>query len=192
MEATRPAVETPPQLARTGKVMNEWPRIACGQIQSRQSDGQVETAWPSTSRIEIEHAADSLNQRPMRVARNNHVDPARHRIELQFVDVVEDIDGMPAEPYHLGVRIVFRPLALIDVPSDRNNRRNPAESVQDVRTTDVAGMDYMRHSGEPLPGLWTQESVGIRDNSDFEHYHMILVARQYGRIANYRPLPLLS
>src|SRR3981081_2779126 len=124
-------LETPPQLARTGKMMNEWPRLACGQVQSRQSDGQVEAAWPSTSRIKIEHGADSLNQRPMRVARNNHVDPARHRIDLQFVNVVDELDLTPAEPYQLGVRIVFRPLPLIDVSSDRSDRSNPAESVQD-------------------------------------------------------------
>jgi hypothetical protein len=50
---------------------------ACGQIQSRRCDQQVETPWPSASRIEMKHAAKSLDPGPMRVAVNDDVNPAR-------------------------------------------------------------------------------------------------------------------
>ena len=106
-------------------MMDEWLKTACGQIQSRHSDGQVETPWPSASRIEIEHPANSLDPGPMRVAANDDVDPARDWIKLQCFDVVQDVDAAPTEHYLLGLRIMFHPLASIDVPSDRNDRRNP-------------------------------------------------------------------
>jgi hypothetical protein len=61
----------------------------------------------------------------MRVAANDDVNPARDWIKLQGLDVVQDIDAAPAEGYHLGLWIMFRPVPGIDVPSDRNDRRNP-------------------------------------------------------------------
>src|SRR5713101_3416922 len=50
------------------KMVNEWPKAGCVQLQSRKSDGQVETPWPGASRIEIEHPVNGLDPRPMRVA----------------------------------------------------------------------------------------------------------------------------
>ena len=150
-------------------MMDEWLKTACGQIQSRHGDGQVETPWPSDSRIEIKHPANSLDPGPMRVAANDDVNPARDWIELQGLDVVQDIDAAPAEGYHLGLWIMFRPVPGIDVPSDRNDRRNPLESGDNVRRTDVADVDNMRHACEALLDLRTQEPVSVRDDSNSDH-----------------------
>ena len=150
-------------------MMDEWLKTACGQIQSRDSDGQVETPWPSASRIEIKHPANSLDPGPMRVAANDDDNPARDRIELQSLDVVQNIDAAPAEGYHLGLRMLLRPVAGIDVPSDRNDRRNPLESGDNVRRTEVADVDNMRHACEALLDLRTQEPVNVRDDSNSKH-----------------------
>jgi len=136
-------------------MMNEWPKAAFGHLQYRQSDGQVKTPRPGASWIKIEHAANSLDPGPMRVAGNDHVNSAGYGIQLQFMDIVQDVDRAPAEPYHLGVGITFRPVVGIDIPSDRNHRRNPAECGDDVRPTDIAGVDDMRHPGQALLSLWT-------------------------------------
>ncbi len=157
------------QSACTTKMKDEWLETACGQIQSRHGDGQFETPWPSASRIEIEHPANGLDPGPMRVAANDDVNPARDWIELQCLDVVQDIDAAPAEGYHLGLRILLRPAAGIDVSSDRNDGRNPLESGDNVRRTDVAGVDNMRHACEALLDLRTQEPVSVRDDSNSEH-----------------------
>jgi hypothetical protein len=153
----------------TTKMMDEWLKTACGQIQSRHGDGQVETPWPSASRIEIKHPANSLDPGPMRVAANDDDNPARDRIELQSLDVVQNIDAAPAEGYHLGLRMLLRPVAGIDVPSDRNDRRNPLESGDNVRRTEVADVDNMRHACEALLDLRTQEPVNVRDDSNSKH-----------------------
>ena len=63
----------------------------------------------------------------MRVAGNDHVNSANCWIDLQLLKVVQDIEGPLAEPYHLSVGIVFRPVAVIDVSSDRSDGRNPTE-----------------------------------------------------------------
>ena len=78
------------------------------------------------------------------------------------MDIVQDVDRAPADPYHLGVGITFRPVVGIDIPSDCNHRRNPAESDDDVRPTDIAGVDDMRHptrrcSASGLRSPWVSE-----------------------------------
>jgi hypothetical protein len=60
-------------------------------------------------------------------------------------------------------------VADIDVPSDRNDRRNPLESGDNVRQTDVADVDNMRHACEALLDLRTQEPVSVRDDSNSKH-----------------------
>jgi hypothetical protein len=101
----------------------------------------------------------------MRVARNDDVETAQLRIELQFLDVVQDVNGALAWFYHLGVRRVLRPVAGIDVSSDRSDRRNPAEPGNDLWPTDITGVD----DGEPLLNLRAQEAMGIRDDSNPPH-----------------------
>jgi hypothetical protein len=43
------------------------------------------------------------------------------------------------------------------------------ESGDNVRRTDVAGVDNMRHACEALLDLRTQEPVSVRDDSNSEH-----------------------
>jgi hypothetical protein len=92
-----------------------------------------------------------------------------YRIQLQCLDVVQDIDAASAESYRLGLRIMLRPIAGIDVPSDGNDSRNPLQSGDHVWRTDIASVDDVRHAGEALLNLWTQEPVSVRDDSDFNH-----------------------
>jgi hypothetical protein len=77
--------------------------------------------------------------------------------------------------YNIVTRVLLRPVAGIDVPSDRNDRRNPLESGDNVRRTDVADVDNMRHACEALLDLRTQEPVSVRD--DFNSKHCATIPR---------------
>jgi len=134
---------------RTIKVVNEGPHPACAQLKSGQSDGQLKTPRPSASRVEIHHPINGLDPWLMRVSRNDYVNSTRTRIELQFLQVVQNVDGASAEPYYLRVGKVLRPVAGIDVPSDRSHRCNPAEPGDNIWASDIAGVDDMRDAGEP-------------------------------------------
>jgi hypothetical protein len=102
-----------------------------------------------------------LDPRSMRVAGNDHVNSANCWIDLQFLKVVQDIERSLAEPYHLSVGITFRPVARIDVSSDRSDRRNPTGSGENVRATNIASVDDMRHPDKPLLSFRPQEPVGV-------------------------------
>jgi hypothetical protein len=73
------------------------------------------------------------------------------------MDVVQHVNRAPAEPYHPGAGITLRPGADIDIPSERNPRRNPAESGYDVWPADITGVDDMRHPGQVSLSLWMYE-----------------------------------
>lgn len=113
----------------------------------------------------MEHAATRLDPGPMRMAANDDFDPARNRIELQCLDVVQEMDAALAERDRQALRITLRPPAGIDVPSDRNDRRNELQSVDYIRRTDIAGMDDLRDACQLLLGLRTQQPVGVGDDS---------------------------
>jgi hypothetical protein len=106
----------------------------------------------------------------MRVARNHDVNSTTGWINLQFLQVVQDIEGTLPEPDHLRVGIFFRPVADIDVSSDRSEGRNPAEPDKNVPAADIAGVDDMRHAGKPLRSLGPQQPMGIRNDSNPQHW----------------------
>lgn len=64
------------------KLVNDGLKPACGQFQSRQCDGQLETPWPGASGIQVEDPVNSFDPRSMR---NDYVKSAPCRIELQFL-----------------------------------------------------------------------------------------------------------
>ena len=76
-------------------MMNEWPKAAFGQLQYRQSDGQVKTPGPGAAWIKIKQAVNSLDPGPMSVAGNDHANAARCGTQLEFMDVVQHVDRAP-------------------------------------------------------------------------------------------------
>jgi len=107
------------------KIVNERPRATCCQIESCQSDGQVETPRPGATGIQIEHPSNRFYLGPMRVAGNDDVHSARYGVQPQFLHIVQHIDGASTESHHFGFGVFFGPLAGVDVPPDRSNRSNP-------------------------------------------------------------------
>jgi hypothetical protein len=133
--------------------VNVGPKAASCHFKDRQRNGEAKAPRPGTSGIEIEHPVNGLDLRPVRVAGNDYVNPARHRVQTQFVDIVQHKDDVPAESHHLGVRIFIRPLRGV---------------------ANIAAVDDMRNAREPLLCLRAQEAVGIRNNSNTEHSASVL------------------
>ncbi len=148
---------------RTGSpnIMNECLNVLSGQLQYRQSDGKPEAARSGATRIEVKRALNGLDLSLMRVTGNHDVNAARHRIQVKCTTIVEDVDRTPAERHQSGLWIRLRPLRGVDVPSNRNHRRNLAELVDDLRSTDVPGMDDLFNPFQSAFGLRPEEPMGI-------------------------------
>src|ERR1700748_1564233 len=98
--------------------MDDRLNAAFAQLQRRQGDRQAEPPWPGAAWIEVEHAVDGLDPRPVRVAGNNHVDTAGYGIELQLMDVMQDVDGPAAKLDRSRRGIARRPIGGIHIPPD--------------------------------------------------------------------------
>jgi hypothetical protein len=146
--------------------MNDRPNAALGQLKYRQSDGQAEAPRPGAPWIEVEHAVNGLDPRPVGVAGNNHVDTAGYGIEFQLMDIMQNVDGPAAKLDRSRRGIARRPIGGVHVPPDRNDGRDPAQLGNDLRPADIAGVDDMLNTGKALLRLGAQQAVRVRNDSD--------------------------
>jgi hypothetical protein len=54
---------------------------------------------------------------------------------------VQNVDRSPCEAQELGVRVFASPFSAVHVTPDSGDRRDPAKDVDDIGTSDVAGMN---------------------------------------------------
>ncbi|SFN18124.1 hypothetical protein SAMN05216573_10936 [Bradyrhizobium sp. Rc3b] len=78
----------------------------------------------------------------------------RRRFAPEFVQIMQDVEVVPAETHGLRIPIVPRPIADIDIPPNRGDRRNPAKPFEHLLGTDIAGMNDMRDSVKAMRHLW--------------------------------------
>jgi hypothetical protein len=69
------------------------------------------------------------------------------RIDVEGFQVVKNMDRLSCEADAFRIRILSCPIAGVDISSDRGDRRYLAKSVDDLWTSDVAGMDDVVDAG---------------------------------------------
>lgn len=119
--------------------------------------------------IQIEHAADRLDLRHVRMAGDDDIDAERNGIDLQGLEIVHDEDGSVGKPHELGFGIFAGPVARVHVSSDRGDRRDPLKSSDDVGTSDIAAVNDVIHAGQTTFRFRPQQAVRVRDYADPEH-----------------------
>jgi len=78
---------------------------------------QVETSWPRTSRIEVEHAVLQFLFGHVAVAVNDRGESRCFRLQIEFLETVEHVDRHLAELEDVRGGNFLRPLAVINVPA---------------------------------------------------------------------------
>src|SRR5580704_8881333 len=147
-------------------LLDARPNGIARQLQRRQRNGQTEAARPCAPRIEVEHAADDLDLRAMRMTRDDDIDAGRHGVEVERLAVVQHVDRAAAQLHERRLRIRDRPLALVDVAPDRRHRRDLAQALDHLGAADVSGMDDVVDAREPFDGLGTQKTMRIRNDAN--------------------------
>jgi hypothetical protein len=106
-----PFVEVPPGHGRDSvafKVVDHRSQGIGRDLERRKRDQQLETPPACASRIQVEHPADRIDLRHVRMAGDNDVYAEGHWIDLQCLEVVKHKDGSSREPHEFGVG-VFAP-----------------------------------------------------------------------------------
>ncbi|MBB4429351.1 hypothetical protein GGD66_007953 [Bradyrhizobium sp. CIR48] len=78
----------------------------------------------------------------------------RRRFAPEPVQIMQDVEVVPAEAHSLRIPIVPRPMAGIDIPPNRSDRRNRAQPFEHLPGTDIAGMNDMRDSVKARRHFW--------------------------------------
>jgi hypothetical protein len=99
--------------------------LACN-LQLGDGYGQLKPTGAGTAGIDIQHPITLLHRWLVRVSRYNNLKSSRRRIEIQFRQVVEDVDEDIADSKNLGFGDCFCPRTSVVVAAyDGNRRQSP-------------------------------------------------------------------
>jgi len=88
------------------------------------------------------------------------------RIEVESLDLMHHVEKTRSYLEHLGDRQGLSPRTLVVVPSDRGDRPDLRETVENVGRADITGMDDEDDPCERVDSLGSEKTVGVRDNAD--------------------------
>ena len=88
------------------------------------------------------------------------------RLQIQFVQVVQNVDRHAADFKHIGGRNFPRPSGAIHVAANRGDGRNLGQLFQDGGIADVPGMNDVVGTAQRGESLRAKQAVSIRDNAD--------------------------
>lgn len=102
----------------------------------------------------------------MRMAEDDNAESGRRGIEIERRKIVKYISGDRVERHHGARRKHHRPRFVVDISAHRLYRSDAAEGIEDVRRSDVSGMDNQVDASQSVDGLGPQKTVSIRDYAD--------------------------
>ena len=163
------ALHIPAPHSSTGhEFMDDRSQIVRRNIERRKRDRQLEAPWPGAAGIDVEHIVDRIDFRHMRMAGDDDVYTALNGVDWQRLEIVQYEDRPARKLYELGVRVSAGPIAVVDVPPDRSDRRDPTQRRDDAGLTNVAAMDDVVDASQRTRRFRPQQAVRIRDDADPE------------------------
>jgi len=126
----------------------------------------MESPRPCAPGIEVKDTAARLLLWHVAVARYDGVESRRFRFQIQFGEVVQDINGNAADFDHLGLRQRPRPSSLVDVAAHDRDRRDRGEASKNFRCTDIAGMNDVLGASQLGHCFRPKQSVCVGDDAD--------------------------
>jgi hypothetical protein len=137
-------------------------------------DGQRESARSGTAGVHIEHAVSLHDGWSMSMAAYDGPKTGCSRIQVEFVEIVKDIERDFFNLDDLRLRKAPCPFASVDIPSNGNDRCDRSQRLQHPRFSDVSCVDYPFGAFESLDDLRSHETVGVRDDTNEAVKHSAL------------------
>jgi hypothetical protein len=78
------------------------------------------------------------------------LDPRRHGIQIQFVNIMQHVDGYSSGLYDGRLKQLGRPGSCVDIAFHHDNRRQLTKLREDLRFSHVPGMDNELGSAQRL------------------------------------------
>src|SRR3954451_8392572 len=97
---------------------------------------------------------------------NNDSESRGCRVNVDFLDVMEDVNPDTLEFQRQVQRYLGSPRTLVVVASDCMNRGNLPQLVQDLRSSNITGVNDVSDARERAHRFRSKQSVGIRDEAN--------------------------
>lgn len=130
------------------------------------TDRQLESPRARAARIEVKHSVARLLLGDVAVAANHDVESRSFRFQIELGQVVQHVDGRAAEFDDFGLRKLARPPTFIDVASDRGERRQRRQLLNDLGIANIACVDDVFRPTQNSDSFRTKQAVCIRDDAD--------------------------
>ena len=141
--------------------------FAVADFERRHRYRKLEAARPRTAGINEEYAVFIIDYRAVRMARDDNAESGGFGIEVEVTDIVHDVDRNPADFNLLGRLNRISPHSEIIVAAHGDNRRDPAQLIQNLRTANIAGVQDLIDTGKRAHCLRPHEVVGVGNQADF-------------------------
>jgi hypothetical protein len=129
-------------------------------------DGQAEAAWTRAARIHEKPSIPFLDERLMRMTRDDHTRTAGCRPLGEFGSVVKHVNAHTAQPQCASLGNVRRPPLGIVVAANGVQRGKGAQLAQDTRRTDVSRVENAIRVLEECLCLRPQKAMRIGNQAD--------------------------
>src|SRR6202012_4407670 len=150
------------------EIVDFRPQVVRRHVDRRKRDGQPEAPPARASWIQVEHAVGRVDLRHMGMTGHDDVDAARNRIDLQSLQIVQNVDRFSRKSHDLVLRVCNSPVVDIHVSSDRGNRGDATQRVDNFGTSDVAAMDDVIDASQATLRLRPEQPVRVGDEPDPE------------------------
>ena len=127
---------------------------------------QPESSRPRAPRIEIKHAILHLRPGRMRMPAHHHLKSRSFRFEIQLVQIVKNVDRDAACFEHIRDGNLAGPGVAINIATNRGNRRNLSQLLQNGWVTDVTRMNDVVRTAKSSQGFRAKQAVSIGNDAD--------------------------
>jgi hypothetical protein len=137
------------------------------------ADGKFEATGTGAAGIEIEDSVARLLIWDVTVAADHNCEAGGSGIEVQFCQIVEDVDREAACFKHLDFGQLARPRSFVDVATYGGDGSNRGESWEDFWRADVAGVDDALRSAQGFDGFGAKQAVSVGDDADDKQFSVL-------------------
>ena len=142
--------------------------VHCSAFGDQPADGhrQFEASRSGAAGIEIENAISCLLLRHMAVAGDHNPESGRRGFEIKLRKVVQHVNADAAEFDCLGLWNSFCPCFAVDIAADRGQRGNRCEFIENMRISDIPGVNDVLGTAQGLHSLGTKKAVRVGDDAN--------------------------
>ena len=134
---------------------------------------QLETSWPGASGIEVEYAVFPFLLGHVAVSVDDGREFRRFRFQVEFLKIVQHVDGYFADLKNIRGRNFLCPCAVINVAAHGGQWRNRGQLVENLRIADVPGMNDVIGSLQCGESFRTQQAMSVGDHAD-DHWPILM------------------